>query len=82
VLLEYVFGLRPDAPARRLVWDIRLTDAHGVRRYPLGPDVSIDLACAARRAPADPPRVEATASAPVELELRWAGGSRMLRLSA
>ena len=75
-----MFGLRPDAAARRLLWDVRLTDAHGVRRYPLGPDVSIDLSCAARRAPGDPPRVEATASGPVDLELRWAGGSRLLKL--
>jgi len=80
VLLEYVFGLRPDAPARRLLWDVRLTDAHGVRRYPLGPDVSIDLSCAARRAPADPPHVEATATHPVEVEVRWAGGSRVLKV--
>jgi hypothetical protein len=80
VLLEYVFGLRPDAPARRLVWDVRLTDAHGVRRYPFGPDVSIDLACAARRAPTDPPHVDATASAPVALEVRWASGSRLLNI--
>jgi glycogen debranching enzyme len=80
VLLEYVFGLRPDATARRLLWDVRLTDAHGVRRYPLGNDVSIDLSCATRRAPGDPPRIEATASGPVELEVRWAGGSRLLKL--
>ncbi len=80
VLLEYVFGLRPDGAARRLLWDVRLTEAHGVRRYPLGPDVSIDLSCAARRGPGDPPRVEATASGPVTLELRWAGGSRLLEL--
>jgi len=82
VLFEYVFGLRPDAPARRLLWDVRLTEAHGVRRYPLGPDVSIDLGCAARRAPADPPRIEAAASAPVELEVRWAGGSRIMKIGA
>src|SRR4029079_12605401 len=80
VLLEYVFGLRPDAAARRLLWDVRLTDAHGVKRYPLGADVSIDLACAARRAPTDPPRIEAHASAPVALEIRWAGGSRVLKI--
>ena len=80
VLLEYVFGLRPDAAARRLLWDVRLTEAHGVRRYPLGNDVSIDLACAARRVPADPPRVEATASGPVELTVRWAGGARVLKI--
>lgn len=81
VLLEYVFGLRPDAAARRLVWDVRLTDAHGVRRYPLGRDVSIDLACAARRDARDPPRVEASASGSVEVEVRWAGGSRVLKLA-
>jgi hypothetical protein len=80
VLLEYVFGLRPDAAARRLLWDVRLTDAHGVKRYPLGADVSIDLSCAARRTPTDPPRIDATASAPIDLEIRWAGGSRVLRL--
>ena len=78
VLLEYVFGLRPDAPARRLLWDVRLLDAHGVRRYPLGADISLDVSCAARSAPTDPPRIEATASAPVEIEARWAGGSRVL----
>ncbi len=80
VLLEYVFGLRPDAPARRLLWDVRLTDAHGVRRYPLGPDVSIDLSCAARRTPTEPPVIEATATGPVDLDVRWAGGSRILKL--
>ena len=80
VLLEYVFGLRPDAPSRRLLWDVRLTEAHGVRRYPLGPDVSIDLACAARRAPGDPPRIEATASAPVDVEVRWPGGARVMKI--
>jgi len=80
VLLEYVFGLRSDAPAGRLLWDVRLTEAHGVRRYPFGPNVSIDLSCAARRAPSEPPRVEATATAPVEVEVRWAGGTRLLKL--
>jgi len=80
VLLEYVFGLRPDAPARRLLWDVRLLDAHGVRRYPLGPDISLDLSCAARRAATDPPRIEATASAPVQLDVRWSGGSRVLNV--
>jgi len=80
VLLEYVFGLRPDAPARRLVWDVRLTEAHGVRRYPFGPDATLDLACAARSSTHEPPRIDASATAPVELEVRWATGSRVLSL--
>jgi hypothetical protein len=80
VLLEYVFGLRPDAPSRRLVWDLRLTEAHGVKRYPFGPDATLDLACAARRSANEPPRIDASATAAVQLDVRWAGGSRLLSL--
>jgi hypothetical protein len=80
VLLEYVFGLRADAAARRLVWDVRLTEEHGVRRYPFGGDAWLELRCAARRAATDPPRIEATATGPVDLEVRWAGGTRLLKL--
>lgn len=36
VLFEYVFGLRPHVPTRTLVWDIRLLDSFGVKRYPFG----------------------------------------------
>jgi hypothetical protein len=82
VLLEHVFGLRPDAPARRLLWDVRLTEGHGVRRYPFGRDVAIDLACAPRRSPQEAPRVEATATRPVDLEGRWEGGSRLLKIGS
>ena len=80
VLFEYVFGLRPDAPARRLVWDVRLVERHGVKRYPFGRDVSIDLSCAARRSVDERPRLEAKATAPVDLELRWAGRSEVVRI--
>ena len=45
-----------------------------------GRDVSIELACAARRTVTEPPRVEAAASGAVELEVRWAGGTRVLKL--
>jgi hypothetical protein len=80
VLFEYVFGLRPDAPARRLVWDVRLTEAHGIKRYPFGREVTIDLSCAHRRSSNERPRIEARASAPVDLEVRWAGRSDVMRI--
>jgi hypothetical protein len=80
VLLEYVFGLRADAAAGRLLWDVRLTEAHGVRRYPFGADAWLELGCGARRAANEPPRIEATATRPVDLEVRWAGGRRLLQI--
>jgi Trehalase len=82
VLLEYVFGLRPHAPERRLVWDVRLTDAHGIKRYPFGREIVIDLSCARRRSSSERPRIEARASAPVDLEVRWAGGSDVVRIGS
>ena len=81
VLLEYVFGLRPDAAARRLLWDVRLTEAHGVRRYPLG-NGRLDRSRVRR-----PARARATRrasrrqpAAPSRLEVRWAGGSRVMKI--
>jgi glycogen debranching enzyme len=80
VLLEYVLGLRPDAPAGRLVWDVRLTEAHGVTGYPFGRDVSIDLSCARRASADERPKIEVKASALLELELRWGGRSEIRAL--
>ena len=79
-LFEYVFGLRADVPAARLVWDVRLLEEHGARRFPFGPEGSLDLSCARRRSEAEEPRVEATSTARVDLVVRWAGGEKVLRL--
>ena len=80
VLLEHVIGLRPDPLAGRLVWDVRLLEGHGVRHYPFGADGWLDLACAPRSDPSQPPRITASASLPLTLELRWNGDSDTLRL--
>jgi glycogen debranching enzyme len=80
VLLEYVFGLQPDALRGRVVWDIRLIDGHGVRRYPFGRDGTIDLWCGRRGSEDDAPAIEAASDTPVTLEVKWKAGSRTLRI--
>ena len=88
VLFEYVFGLRADAPAGALHWDVRLLDAHGVRRLPLGSRGVVDIACAGRGAFDEPPRVTVRTTATLRLVLRWGhsstadGGFRPDRASA
>ncbi|MHC4714192.1 MAG: MGH1-like glycoside hydrolase domain-containing protein [Planctomycetota bacterium] len=82
VFLEYVLGLRPDVPGNRLVWDVRLTEAHGVKRYPFGPDGLLDLSAAERADQADKPRIEVSSSVPLTLELRWPGGSETVDVKA
>ncbi len=81
VFLEYVLGLRPDVPGNRLVWDVRLAEAHGVRRYPFGPDGLLDLSAAERAAATDKPRIEVSSTVPLTLELRWPGGSETLKIT-
>ena len=81
LLLESVFGLRADVPAARLVWDVRLCEAHGVRQYPFGPGGELDLAVEARANPAEEPRVSVRSDARLTLELRWAGGRREMAVA-
>lgn len=74
VLLEYVFGIRADVPHGKLVWDVRLTEAHGVKRYPFGLDGTVELACEARERADEKPRIAASANVPVKIQVRWDGG--------
>lgn len=74
LLMEHVFGLRPKALQNRLVWDIRLTDGHGVRKYPFGGNAEMDLYCPPRNSPDETPRPVIHSTHPVEVEIRWPGG--------
>lgn len=78
VLFEYCFGLRPDVPARRLVWDVRLLDAHGVENYPYGAAGQLSLQCARREKPTDRPNITVTSNVPLEVDLRWQGGRELI----
>ncbi|WP_350208418.1 trehalase family glycosidase [Botrimarina sp.] len=76
VLLEYAFGLRPDVPAGKLVWDVRLTDAHGVKKYPFGPNAIVDLQCPRRASTRVEPNVTVRSNESVSVEVLWEGGSK------
>lgn len=80
VLLEYVFGIRSDTPQNRIVWDVRLLDAFGVRQYPFGTSGLVDLSCAARQAADEKPVITAASSVPLTLEVRWQGGHETMRI--
>jgi hypothetical protein len=75
VLLEDVFGLSQDAAAERLAWNVRLTEEHGVHRYPFGPHGLLDLKCNSRRGRLDRPAIEIHSNVPLTLEVIWEGGS-------
>jgi hypothetical protein len=82
VLLEHRFGLRPHVPAATLVWDVRLTEAFGVERYPYGATGLLDLRCAARMSPTERPQITVRSNVALNIDLRWAGGSERIALAA
>lgn len=78
VLMEYVFGIRPNVADNRIVWHVNLLEEHGVRQYPFDTDGFLDLNCAARTTADEKPIITATGNKAVEIEIKWQGGTEML----
>jgi glycogen debranching enzyme len=80
VLLEFVLGLRPDAPHAKLVWNLDTLDAVEVDRYPFGASGQIDLKCQARTSVQQEPQVTFRSNVDLVVELRWNSGQRVLQI--
>ncbi len=72
IMMEYVFGIRPYAREKKIVWNVNLTDRHGVEQYPLG-DLTVDLICEARASQEEEPQITVKCDAPVTVEVHWNG---------
>ena len=87
ILYEFVFGIHPEASERRIVWDVRLLEKHGVCNYPFA-DAVLDLTCERRSSPSEKPRVcasivspsSSSAPAPVTIEVLWSGGEYTVQI--
>lgn len=77
ILFEYVFGIHSFARERRIVWDVRLLEKHGVNRYPLG-ELTLDLICEKRENQEEEPVVTAYCSESIEIEIRYANKSKTI----
>ena len=38
VFIEYILGIRSDFSTHSIVWDVNQLEAHGIERYPFGPE--------------------------------------------
>lgn len=56
IMFEYVFGIRPNAQDKKIVWHINRLERHGVKNYPLG-DSFIDLICEERGSYDETPKI-------------------------
>lgn len=74
LFIEYILGIRSDFSEGRIEWDIARTEAHGIERYPYGPEGSVTLKVAARRTAGQRPSIEVVTDVPFDLVVRWGDG--------
>lgn len=71
IFIEYILGIRSDYANHSLVWDISQIEAHGIERYPFGPDGLVILKVNKRNSQEDMPSVTIETNVPFELTLYW-----------
>ena len=69
MVIENIIGIDLDAPARRLTWDIRLTEAHGIDGLGYGGGC-VSARCARRAGKTSPARVELCSDADLSVVIR------------
>ena len=80
VLFEYIFGIRPNVSENEIVWDIRMTDEFGVKKYPYKQHGLIDFWCAKRKKLTEQPKIKIHSDVPFTLKLVWEGGSKLIKI--
>ncbi len=79
MFIENIIGVDVNALNGVVTWDLRLTDAHGIRCLPL-PGGSADISCKARKSANCASEVSIKSSAPVTFVLRRGNKTRRLVL--
>ena len=81
ILFEFVFGIKPFASEKKIIWNVELLERHGVERYPFGTDGELTLICEARSSKDEEPNIIAESNAPITLEIYWGkGGKKVIKL--
>ena len=72
--IECILGIRSDFSEGKVEWDLRQVEAHGIERYPFGPEGVVDLKVAARKSASDKPVVTVKTNVPFDLVVLWGDG--------
>lgn len=81
-LFEFIIGVQGDYAERRITWDMNLTEANGIERYPFGPDGVITLKADARRNVNEEPKITVDSNIDFELVARYGGKEKTISVTA
>ena len=76
-VFEFVFGITPDPLNGKIVWNVNLTEEHGVNRYPFAGQL-LDIRCAKRNSSAEEPTITVSGGH-AEVAVRWNGKEKILK---
>lgn len=79
MVIENIIGIDLDVPSRKLTWDIRLTEAHGLEGLGVGPG-RVSVLCARRSGRSAKAFVELCSDVELAVEIRCDGRRRTSRL--
>jgi len=81
LLIENVMGLRPDGPANTLVWKLRRTDRHGLKRLSLANN-TISVICNKRHTVTSPAVIQVDCKHPFKLIIETSSGTHAFLLES
>jgi glycogen debranching enzyme len=81
-LIEFIIGIRGDYTNKKIVWDMNLTEANGIERYPFGPEGLITLKANGRRSAADKPKIEVESNVDFQLVVRYGDKEEIFQVVA
>ena len=71
VFIEYILGIRSNFAENSVVWDITQTEAHGIERYPFGPEGLVSFKVNKRGSPEETPSITIESDVPFKLTIYW-----------
>lgn len=72
--IEYVLGIKSDYSEETIEWDVTKLEAHGIERYPFGPDGVIGLKAERRNSVSQKPAITVQTNVPFNLVVLWGDG--------
>ena len=74
--IECILGIRSNYADEMIEWDLRQTEAHGIERYPFGPEGVVTLKASARKSSSEKPVVTVKTNVPFNLTVIWGDGQK------
>jgi glycogen debranching enzyme len=76
VFIEYVLGIRSNYSENKITWDVTQKEAHGMERYPFGPEGIVNFRVKQRSSTDDTPVITVESNVPFELTVLWGKGKK------